>query len=234
MPDPAIVLISGTSRGLGRHLAMHYCEAGAHVVGCSRRDGTIVHDRYTHHALDVTDEASVRAMFSAIRRQHGRLDVLVNNAAVNPAIAPFMAVPSAAIAQSFGTNLLGPMHLCRGAIGLMMKQRFGRIVNIGSMAARLEVAGETVYTAVKAAMVSYTRVLAKEVYALGITCNVVAPSALPTDMAEAIDRAALDAVLARNAIPHFGTFDDVVNVIDFLVRRESQAITGQAIYLGGV
>ena len=232
--DPAVILISGASRGLGRHLAEHFCLQGAQVIGCSRGEGSLAHAGYRHFQVDVSQEDQVRRLFSGIRKSYGRLDVLVNNAAVNPAISLFMAVPTATIVKSFETNLLGPMLMSRGAIRLMMPARFGRLINIGSMAAKLEVAGETVYTAMKAALVAYTRVLAKEVYPAGITCNVVAPSALPTELSAQIDSAALAEVLKRNAIPAVGEFGDVTNIIDCLIRPESQAITGQAIYLGGV
>ena len=229
-----VVLITGASRGLGRHLAEHFCTRGAQVIGCSRGESSLHHDAYRHFQLDIAQEAEVRRLFADVRRTYGGLDVLINNAAANPAIAPFMAVPTATIVRSFETNVLGAMHMSRGAISLMMPRRRGRIINIGSMALKLEVAGESIYTAMKAAITSYTRVLAKEVQPFGITCNIVAPSALRTDMAAQIDPAALADVLKRNAIPTMGEFEDVVNAIEFLIRPESHAVTGQSIYLGGV
>jgi 3-oxoacyl-[acyl-carrier protein] reductase len=219
---------------LGRHLAAYYCREGALVIGCSRSDSSLPFDNYRHFRVDISSEAEVRQLFSEVRKVYGRLDVLANNAAVNPAISLFMAVPNSSIVRSFETNVLGSMLMCRGAIQLMMPARFGRLINIGSMAVKMEVAGETVYTAMKAAITSYTRVLAKEVYPYGITCNVVAPSVLPTTMSAQVNPDALTDVLKRTAIPHIGEFDDVVNVVDFLIRPASHAITGQAIYLGGV
>lgn len=233
MSSTPVVLVTGASRGLGRALAEHFCRTGARVIGCSRSAPESPLEGYEHFAVDVSNERAVKGMFAEIRKRHGRLDVLVNNAAINPAIAPAMLVPSEAIARSFEVNLLGAMLVCRGAIGLMIRGRFGRIVNIGSMAVRLEVAGESVYTAMKAALTAYTRVLAKEVWRYGITCNVVAPSALPTGLSAQVDPAALAKALERNAIPEIGRFEDVVNVVDWLIRKESQAVTGQTIYLGG-
>lgn len=232
-PDSPVVVISGASRGLGRHLAEHYCRQGAGVIGCSRSAASLPFANYCHHAVDVSSDSDVRRLFSEVRKSHGRVDVLINNAAINPAVSLFMTVPAASIVKSFETNVLGAMLMCRGAIRLMMPEKFGRLINIGSMAVKLEVAGETIYTAMKAAMVSYTRVLAKEVYPYGITCNVVAPSALATEMSAQVDAAALAEVLKRNAIPRAGKFDDVATVIDWLIKPESHAVTGQAIYLGG-
>lgn len=231
---PAVILISGASRGLGRHLAEHFCRQEALVIGCSRSEASMPYDNYSHFQVDISQEDEVRQLFLEIRKAYGRLDVLINNAAINPAISLFMAVPTATIIKSFETNLLGSMLMCRGAIRLMLPAHFGRIINIGSMAVKLEVVGETIYTAMKAALVAYTRVLAKEVYSLGITCNVVAPSALPTEMSAQISAEALADVLKRNAIPAVGEFGDVANVIECLISRESHAVTGQAIYLGGV
>lgn len=233
-PEPAVYLITGASRGLGRHLVEHFCRQGAQVIGCSRGEASLAHENYRHIQVDISREAEVRKLYSDLRKNYRRLDVLINNAAINPAVSLFMAVPTATIVRSFETNLLGTMLMCRGAIRLMMPARFGRLINIGSMAVRLEVAGETIYTAMKAAVVAYTRVLAKEIYSYGITCNVVAPSALPTDMSAQIDADALAEVLRRTAIPHAGEFGDVVNAIAFLARRESRAVTGQTLYLGGV
>jgi 3-oxoacyl-[acyl-carrier protein] reductase len=124
--------------------------------------------------------------------------------------------------------------MCREAVKLMMKNSFGRIINLSSMAVKHEVEGESVYTSSKAAINSFSRVLAKEIYQLGITCNVIAPSAIETDLMKAVNSDALQEVLNRNVIKAKGSFEDVSNLIDFLIKKESKSITGQIIYLGGV
>ena len=116
----------------------------------------------------------------------------------------------------------------------MTRNKFGRIINIGSMATRHEVAGEALYTSTKASINAFTRVLAKEVIRLGITVNVLAPSAIETDLSAVVNRDALMEVLNRNAIKNFGNFGDVSNSVDYLIKEENSAITGQVIYLGGV
>ena len=102
------------------------------------------------------------------------------------------------------------------------------------MAVKLEVEGESIYTASKAAIISFSRVFAKEVYPLGITCNVVSPSAIETDLMMEIDKTALSNVLSRNAVKSKGDMEDISNTVDWLIKPESDAITGQVIYLGGV
>jgi 3-oxoacyl-[acyl-carrier protein] reductase len=123
---------------------------------------------------------------------------------------------------------------CREAIKIMGRNKFGRIINLGSMATRHEVAGEALYTSTKASINAFTRVLSKEVFNLGITVNVLAPSVIETDLSKAINKGALMDVLKRNAIKQYGNLIDVSNTIDYLIREESNSVTGQLIYLGGV
>lgn len=235
MAELAVALITGTSRGIGAHLARDFVQHGYTVVGCSRGPAPDVpKERYRHITADLGDEASVLEMFKQIRSEFGRLDVAVNNAAINPALSLTAMTPYKSAEAAFQVNVLGTFLVCREAAKLMMRHKSGRIINMSSMAVRHEVSGEAVYTATKAAVNAFTRVLAKELYPLGITCNVVAPSAIETELMSAIDPAALREVLKRNAVPDLGTFEDVSNTIRFLLQPESRAVTGQIIYLGGV
>ena len=131
-------------------------------------------------------------------------------------------------------NLLGTFLMSREIAKLMMKNSYGRIINFSSMAVKHEVEGEAIYIASKAAIISFTRVFAKEVYPFGITCNVISPSAIETDLMNGIEENALKNVLSRNAIKTKGKMEDVSNTVDWLIKPESSAITGQVIYLGGV
>jgi 3-oxoacyl-[acyl-carrier protein] reductase len=231
---PNTFLISGTSRGIGKHLAEHYASKGHRVYGCSRSPIDWQHDRYTHFVLDVSDEDAVKTLLTKIRKDSGRLDVLINNAAINPAIAPAMLTPAVTVMKTLETNFLGTFLLSREAAKIMVQNRFGRIINMSSMAAYHHVAGEAAYTASKAAVTAFSRVFAKEVAGHGITCNILAPAAIPTELSAAVNAKALQQVLSRNAIPEMGDLADVSNAIDWLIRPESHAVTGQVIYLGGV
>ena len=234
MPEPPVVLITGASRGIGNHLARHFVERGARVVGCSRGDYSGLEDeRYAHRVADVGSEPAVVELFRFIRGSYGRLDVAINNAALNPARSLVALTPAAAAAETLAANVLGPFLVCREAVKLMTRNRFGRIVNLGSMATRHEVPGEALYTASKAALNAFTRVLAKEVASQGITCNVVAPAAVQSELSAAVDRDALMEVLARNAIPELGSEADVAAAIAWLIAPASAAVTGQIVYLGG-
>ena len=224
-----VLLVTGSSRGIGKYIAKYYCILDYTVIGCSRNVGTIEHPNYHHKCLDISLEKEILELFKYIRQEFKRLDVLINNAAINPAIVSGALLPYATMEKIFKVNVFAPMLFCREAIKLMLRNKSGRIINIGSMAAKHEVAGEALYTSTKTALNSYTRVLAKEVSKMGITVNVVAPSAIKTDLSARINQAALIEVLSRNAISQYGELADVTNTLDFLIKTESSSITGQII-----
>ncbi len=227
------VLISGATRGLGLHLAEHYLAEGDAVIGCGRSASAIDHPRYTHHRVDVCDEPAVKGMLGAIRAAHGGLDVLINNAGV-ASMNAFALTPPATARRIVETNVLGPMLLTHGAIRLLRGSPAARIVNVTTIAVPLRLAGEAVYAASKAAIESFTRVLAKEVGVMGITCNAVGPSVIRTGLTEGVPQDKRDRLLAEQAIPREATGADVANVVDFFLRPESGMVTGQIVYLGGL
>jgi 3-oxoacyl-[acyl-carrier protein] reductase len=231
--DNKIFLITGTSRGIGQSMALYFLEKGHTVIGCSRTDANISNILYDHYKLDLSEEKDILDFFKKIRGKYRYVDVLVNNAAINPVISNLSFISFQSIESVFKVNVFAPMLLIRESIKLMSRRKFGRIINIGSMAVKHEVKGESLYTATKASLNSITRIIAKEVNKLGITVNLIAPSAIRTELSGQIDPEALRKVLELNAIPTFGDFNQVNSLIDFLVQEKSNGITGQLIYLGG-
>jgi len=229
-----VIVITGARKGIGKELAEYFSMQGHTVIGCSRGEAGVNHENYEHHSIDVTDESSVKFFFSHLRKKHGRLDVLINNAAVNNALAPMALVSYNAAVSTMNTNFIGSFLMARDAVKLMMKNSFGRIISVGSMAVKYEEKGEAIYTASKAAVITMTRILAKEVYQYGITCNIVSPSAIKTDLMDNINPDALNVVLKRNAIPEMGTPIEMIDTINWLISPQANKITGQNIYLGGV
>ncbi len=145
-----------------------------------------------------------------------------------------LLTPVRAVQQVLSTNTIGTFLLCREAAKLMRKANYGRIVNFSTVAVPLKLAGEAVYAASKAAIVSLTQTLAREYADFGVTVNAIGPTPIKTDLIRGVTSEKLERLLAQQAIHRYGTYEDVENAIDFFLRKESNFITGQVIYLGGV
>ncbi len=226
------VLITGTTKGVGRFLADHYLAQGDVVVGCARSGATITHDNYVHHELDVAHESSVKEVFADVRRRFDGLDVLINNAGA-ASMNAFVLTPLTTIRRVLDTNFLGAAIFSHGAIRLLRRSTAGRIVNLTSIAVPLRLEGEAVYAASKSALETFTRILAREIGSLGITCNAVGPSVIRTQLTQGVPPEKLERLIQGQAVRREATPADVANVIDFFVRPESGLVTGQVVYLGG-
>lgn len=227
------MLITGARKGIGKYLAEYYLDRGYRVIGCSRGDAGIEAENYRHFSLDVSDEERVRKMFGEIRREFGQLDVLINNAGI-ASMNHVLLTPVKTVNNILNTNVVGTFLFCREAAKLMQKKGYGRIVNFSTVATPLKLEGEAAYAASKAAVLSLTEVLARELAPFGITVNAVGPTPVETDLIRSVPREKMDSLLARQAIPRFGRFEDISNVIDFFIKKESEFVTGQNIYLGGI
>lgn len=228
-----IVAITGTRKGIGRHIAEYFLDAGSIVFGCSREPSELVHPNYRHYCLDVGDEDAVKNFFRDIRMEHGCLDVLVNNAG-EASMNHFLLTPVASLIQIFRSNLVGTFLCSREAAKLMKKVGVGRIVNFSTIAVPLRLAGSAAYAASKSAVVSLTEITSRELSPFGITVNAIGPTPVRTSMLRTLSKETVDAVVSQQTIKRLGDMNDIINVVKFFISPESSFITGQTIYLGGV
>lgn len=228
-----IIIITGTRKGIGRYLAERYLQEGDIVYGCSRRICDIEHPNYHHTRLDVSDEAEVVGFVRNVYKNHKRIDVLINNAGC-ASMNHFLLTPYDTAKKVFNTNFFGTFLMCREVAKFMVKAKSGRIVNYSTVAVALNLHGELVYSASKAAIEQLTRVLADEIGESGVTVNAVGPTPIDTDLIKNVPENKLQDLLSHQCIKRFGQFEDVKNVIDFFLKPESNFITAQTIYLGGV
>lgn len=231
--DGKIAVVTGSSRGVGRAVSSHFLSQGAVVVGLARGEAMIDHPSYYHYQVDIGDPAAVQRAFADIGKRVGSAAIVVNNAAVLTSQFAMIMPPAAAQAM-INTNLLGAFMVSREAAKMMRRTKWGRIINIGSMAASLEPIGDSVYAATKAGVATLANVLAKELGPLGVTCNTVAITAFESDMLAQLPREKVEAIVKTLPIPRFAEIDDILNVIDFLVSERSSYVTAQTIWLGGI
>ncbi|MGC6423800.1 MAG: SDR family NAD(P)-dependent oxidoreductase [Lentimonas sp.] len=227
------IVITGTRKGIGKSLAEHYLKAGWQVAGCSRGESSIEHAAYHHFALDVSDEAAVVDMARSIKKALGGVDSLLNNAGI-ASMNHTLLTPASTVNSVLQTNVVGTFLFCREMAKLMRESAQPRIVNFTTVAHPLNLEGEAIYAASKAAVESLTRIMARELAELKITVNAVGPTPVKTDLIKGVSTEKMDALIARQAIQRYGTFEDVLNAVDFFLRDESEFITGQVLYLGGV
>lgn len=233
MSEQTVTLITGTRKGIGKYLVEYYVAKGHRVIGCSRAPADWELDGYEHLLADVADEAAVKRIFSHIRQHYGRLDNLINNAGI-ASMNHVLLTPLSTVQDILGTNVIGTFLFCREAAKLMTRARSGRIVNFTTVATPLKLEGEAIYAASKAAVKSLTEVMARELAPFNITVNAVGPTPIETDLIRSVPKDKMERLLARQANPRYGVFEDVSNVTDFYLSPQSGFITGQNLYLGGV
>ena len=227
------MVITGTSRGIGKYLATYYAEKGFTVIGCSRKPLEYqTNENYHHFCLDIYDEKKVKELFSFIRKTFGRLDILINNAGI-ASMNHSLLTPLSTVEKILNTNIAGTFLFSRESAKLMKKFSFGRIINFSTIAVPIKLEGEAIYASSKSAVNTLSQILAREYSSYGITVNVIAPTLVETDLIKKVSDVKKEKILQKITIPKYTQMDDITNVIDFFIKLESNLITGQIIYLGG-
>ena len=226
------MVITGTRTGIGRGMAEHFISKGYLVAGCSRGPATLESEYYEHAEVDVGDEQQVVAWIRSLRNRHHRIDVLVCNAGLAPASLLLTMTPGRVLEPLLRTNVCGTYYVCREAAKVMALRRAGRIITISSMAVGLHEEGTSAYSASKSAIVEMTKVLAKELAPLGITCNVLAPSMIMTEAVRALGDEVVARALSKLTIKRTVSWEEICNVVSFFAAPESGCITGQVLHMG--
>ena len=232
MTDQPLVVITGSSRGIGRGLAEYFLNKGWRVTGCSRKNFDLNNPCYSHSVVDLRESKEVQSWSRFVRRQYGKIDALICNAGIIPAPV-LLGLTEDNIAQDvMETNFMGAFYVCKAFSRLMITQRYGRIITLASTSIGIHLEGTAVYSASKSALVEMSRILAKELAGTGVTCNVVAPSILDTESLQMLPEDVRQRSLNKQTINQPISITDVARVVEFLAAPENWCITGQVIYLG--
>jgi 3-oxoacyl-[acyl-carrier protein] reductase len=228
------VLITGASRGLGKSLVEHYLSIGSTVYGCSRNSSTIVHQKYRHFIVDISDERGVNDMFHEIATLKIELNLLINNAGVSQSSLGILTGSNAA-RQILEVNFLGTFFVIREALKLMCRQRYGRIINFSSINVPLKSAGSALYNGSKAGVEALCLSLVQECAQEDITINTIGLSLVEkSGMLDSLSSKALSEKQKKLVKPNFLNVEEIVNAINFFTSPLSKNITSQVLYFGGV
>lgn len=237
-------LVTGGSRGIGRAVCLALAAKGLNVVvnyagNEAAAAETVIACRDTNPGVaavaiqaDVADADAVTAMVARIKKEFGRIDVLVNNAGITRDNLIMMTKPEDFDAV-IATNLRGAFLCTKAVSRLMMKQRYGRIVNLSSVVGLRGNAGQTAYAASKAGIIGLTKSVAKELASRGITANAVAPGFIETDMTDALNDEQKAAAAGDIPLKRLGAPEDVAHAVAFLADEDSGYITGQILAVDG-
>lgn len=233
-----VVLVTGGTRGIGRACAVHFATRGAQVAICGRTLDTataaaneIGHGTRAFQA-DMADPEAPAALVSAVEEAFGPVAVLVNNAGLTRDTL-LLRMKDDDWTQVIDADLTGVFRCCRAVVRGMMKQRWGRIINISSVIGILGQPGQANYAAAKAGLLGLTRSLARELGSRSITVNAVAPGFIETDMTAAIQADMREAMLARIPLGRVGSPEDVAGLVGYLVSEAAGYITGATIAIDG-
>jgi 3-oxoacyl-[acyl-carrier protein] reductase len=235
-----VALVTGASRGIGAAIALELARKGLKVIGTATSDAGAakIREALAAHAgcdgrvLNVTDTAACDALVDAISKEHGALQVLVNNAGITRDTLA-MRMKDEDWDAVIDANLKGVFRMSRAVMRTMMKQRYGRIINITSVVGASGNPGQANYAAAKAGVAGMTRALARELGSRGITVNCIAPGFIETDMTAGLSEDQQKALLGQIPLGHLGKPGDVAHAVAFLASVQAGYVTGQEIHVNG-
>lgn len=233
-----IALVTGASRGIGKAIATLLVERGAIVIGTatSENGASAISDylgaKGKGYQLNVTDAQSIDTVLSQIKTEFGEIDILVNNAGITRDNL-LMRMKDEEWSDIMDTNLTSIFRMSKAVLRSMMKKRFGRIINVGSVVGTMGNAGQANYAAAKAGVIGFTKSMAREVASRGITVNTVAPGFIETDMTQALTEDQRAATLAQVPAGRLGQPKEIAATVAFLASDEAAYITGETLHVNG-
>jgi 3-oxoacyl-[acyl-carrier protein] reductase len=236
-----IALVTGASQGIGRACALELARAGATVVLAARNEAKLAEavaeieaagGQAAALALDVSSEESIKAGAKTAIERFGKVEILVNNAGITRD-GLLMMMKRADWDDVLGTNLTGAFLLTQALLRPMLKNRWGRIINISSVVGRTGQAGQVNYAASKAGLIGLTRSIAREVASRGITANAVAPGYIETPMTAVLDEKLRAAMMTQIPLGRPGTAADIAQAVAFLASDAAAYITGHVLDVNG-
>ena len=233
-----IALVTGATRGIGRAVAEELVSKGAFVIGTATSEkgaesiSAYLGEKGRGLVLNVADQASIDAVLEQIKQEFGDIDILVNNAGITRDNL-LMRMKDEEWFDILQTNLSSVYHLSKAMLRTMMKKRFGRIINIGSVVGSMGNAGQTNYCAAKAGLIGFSKALAKEVASRGITVNVVAPGFIATDMTEVLSEELKNNLLTQIPAGRLGEPKDIAKAVAFLASEDASYINGTTLHVNG-
>ncbi|AAV82180.1 3-oxoacyl-ACP reductase FabG [Idiomarina loihiensis] len=233
-----VALVTGASRGIGKAIAELLASQGAKVIGTATSDkGAAAISEYLGSkgkglALDVTDSDSLQQVIKEIESEYGSIDILVNNAGITRDNL-MMRMKDDEWDAVLNTNLSAVFKVCKAVVRGMMKRRNGRIINISSVVGTTGNPGQVNYCAAKAGLVGFSKAMAKEVAARGITVNCVAPGFIDTDMTKALNDEQKQAIFDNIPAARLGEPKEIAAAVAFLASEGAAYITGETIHVNG-
>ena len=233
-----IALVTGATRGIGRAVAEELVSKGAFVIGTATSEkgadsiSAYLGEKGKGLVLNVADQASIDAVLEQIKQEFGDIDILVNNAGITRDNL-LMRMKDEEWFDILQTNLSSVYHLSKAMLRTMMKKRFGRIINIGSVVGSMGNAGQTNYCAAKAGLIGFSKALAKEVASRGITVNVVAPGFIATDMTDVLSEELKNNLLTQIPAGRLGEPKDIAKAVAFLASEDAAYINGTTLHVNG-
>ncbi len=237
-----IAIVTGGSRGIGRATSVALAQAGALVLvnyrsneEAARETVRLIEEaggQAERIAFDVADPDSVDQHIKEVAARHGRIDILVNNAGIS-IDQLLLRVSAKDLEMTWATNVNGAVYCAKACIRPMMKNRWGRIINLSSVVAESGNAGQAVYASSKAALLGLTRSLAREYASRGITVNAVSPGFIETDMTADLPDAARQGIVNQTPLGRIGRPEEVAAAVVFLASEEAGYITGQVVRVNG-